>query len=160
MKKEKHNVAKFSLKEHFQTIDLKNTYQTSLSDLPGVEQFELLRSLVKIVAERYAISPLLDLDNLLSLGNVQASLHCALLIAGFSRFGPELEIDGVAGAQLDAPQVWRKTEINDIEVETTSLPFDAFGIDTLKRFGIEAARSIPRATFRNYSVARRGHSHP
>lgn len=32
-------------------------------------------------------------------------------------------------AQLDAQQVWRKTEINDIEVETTSLPFDAFGDD-------------------------------
>ena len=32
-------------------------------------------------------------------------------------------------AQLDAPQVWRKTEINHIEVETTSLPFDAFGDD-------------------------------
>jgi len=56
--------------------------------LPGVEQLELLGAFVEIVAERYAISPLLDLDNLLSLGNVQASLHCARLIAGFSRFGP------------------------------------------------------------------------
>ena len=69
-----------------------------MSDLPGVEQLELLGAFVEIVAERNAISPLLDLDNLLSLGNVQASLHCARLIAGFSRFGPELEIDWVAGA--------------------------------------------------------------
>ena len=70
-----------------------------MTNLPGVEQFELLGAFVEIVAERNAISPFLDLDNLLSLGNVQASLHCARLIAGFSRFGPELEVDGIAGAQ-------------------------------------------------------------
>ena len=29
----------------------------------------------------------------------------------------------------DAPQVWCKAEINGIEVETASQPFDAFGDD-------------------------------
>ena len=32
-------------------------------------------------------------------------------------------------SQLDAPQVWCKAEINGIEVETASQPFDAFGDD-------------------------------
>ena len=103
----------FILQKNFQSVDLENAANSCLANLPGVEQVELLRSLVEIVAERNAISPLLAL----------------------SRFGPELNDDWVAGAQLDAPQVWRKTEINDIEVETTNLPFDAFGIDRLKRFG-------------------------
>lgn len=160
------------------------------------------------------------MDNLLSLDNVQASLHCARLIAGFSRFGPELEIDGVAGAQRTRKERGEQLDIFDCgqytcraivtnEKQMTEpaviafynqrgakekildqmdndfgwhyLPKSEMGqnavfmlitaiirnfyerllrIDTLKRFGIEAARSIPRATFRNYSVARRGHSHP
>ena len=51
-------------------------------------------------------------------------------------------------AQLDAPQVWRKTEINHIEVETTSLPFDAFGDDApncqlvVQRTRIERAEQL------------------
>ena len=40
-----------NLEKYRDTIDLKNTGQTGLSDLPGVEQFELLRSLVEIVAQ-------------------------------------------------------------------------------------------------------------
>ena len=79
------------------SVNFENADITHLADLPAVEQFHLACALIEIVAERNAISPLLDLDNLLSLGNVQASLHCARLIAGFSRFGPELEVDGVAG---------------------------------------------------------------
>ena len=44
-----------------------------LANLPGVEQLELLCSLVEIVAQRYAISPLLD----------------------FTAFRPQLDVDGV-----------------------------------------------------------------
>ena len=64
----------FILQENFQSVDLENAANSCLANLPGVEQLELLRSLVEIVAQRYAISPLLDLDNLLALGNAQASL--------------------------------------------------------------------------------------
>ena len=70
-------VKKFKSKEHFKIIYAENAANSGLTNLPGVEQLELLGSLVEIVAQRYAISPLLDL----------------------SRFGPELEVDGGAGAQ-------------------------------------------------------------
>ena len=64
-----------NLQEDLQSVDLEKAANSGLSDLPGVEQFELLRSLVEIVAKRYAMSPFLAL----------------------SRFGPELEVDGVTG---------------------------------------------------------------
>lgn len=52
-----------------------------------------------------------------------------LLLEHCERIFIRAEMSPSLRAQLDAPQVWRKTEINDIEVETTSLPFDAFGDD-------------------------------
>ena len=52
-----------------------------------------------------------------------------LLLEHCERIFIRAEMSPSLRAQLDAPQVWRKTEINHIEVETTSLPFDAFGDD-------------------------------
>lgn len=52
----------------------RSSHFTMLHITTRVEQLELLRSLVEIVAERDAISPFLDLNNLLSLGNAQAGL--------------------------------------------------------------------------------------
>lgn len=52
-----------------------------------------------------------------------------LLLEHCERIFIRAEMSPSLRAQLDAPQVWRKTEINDIEVETTSLSFDAFGDD-------------------------------
>ena len=60
---------------HRNTIDLEDADVTHLANLLAVEQFDLACAFVEIVAERNAISPLLDL----------------------SRFGPEFEVDGVAG---------------------------------------------------------------
>ena len=39
-----------NLEKYRNTVNLKNTGQTGLSDLPGVEQFELLCAFVEIVA--------------------------------------------------------------------------------------------------------------
>ena len=52
-----------------------------------------------------------------------------LLLEHCERIFIRAEMSPSLRAQLDAPQVWRKTKINNIEVETTSLPFDAFGDD-------------------------------
>lgn len=52
-----------------------------------------------------------------------------LLLEHCERVFIRAEMSQSLRARLDAPQVWRKAEINDIEVETTSLPFDAFGDD-------------------------------
>ena len=52
-----------------------------------------------------------------------------LLLEHCERIFIRAEMPQSLRAQLDAPQVWRKAEINNIEVETTSLPFDAFGDD-------------------------------
>ena len=52
-----------------------------------------------------------------------------LLLEHCERIFIRAEMSQSLRAQLDAPQVWRKAEINNIEVETTSLPFDAFGDD-------------------------------
>ena len=40
-----------NLEKYRDTIDLKNTGQTGLSDLVAIEQFELLGAFVEIVAE-------------------------------------------------------------------------------------------------------------
>ena len=63
--------------KHLKIIDRENAANSCLANLPGVEQLELLGAFVEIVAERNAISPFLDL----------------------SRFGPELEVDGVTGLE-------------------------------------------------------------
>lgn len=40
-----------NLEKYRNTVILENTYQTGLSDLPGVEQLEMLCALVEIIAE-------------------------------------------------------------------------------------------------------------
>ena len=52
-----------------------------------------------------------------------------LLLEHCERIFIRAEMSQSLRARLDEPQVWRKAEINGIEVETTSLPFDAFGDD-------------------------------
>ena len=52
-----------------------------------------------------------------------------LLLEHCERIFIRAEMSQSLRTQLDEPQVWRKAEINGIEVETTSLPFDAFGDD-------------------------------
>ena len=58
-----------SLQKHFEIIHTENAANSCLANLPGVEQLELLRSLIEIIAKRHAVPPFLDFNNLLSLGN-------------------------------------------------------------------------------------------
>jgi len=53
------------LQEQFQIIHLEDAANSGLTNLPRVEQLELLGALV-LFSQRCAISPLSDLDNLLS----------------------------------------------------------------------------------------------
>ena len=54
------NVKRFDLQKHFKIIHAENAANSGLPDLVAVQQLELLRAFVEIVAKRYAISPLLD----------------------------------------------------------------------------------------------------
>ena len=51
-----------------------------MSDLPGVEQLELLGALVEIVAVWYAISPLLLVQSLRSTGSTALSILRSVVI--------------------------------------------------------------------------------
>ena len=62
---------------HRYAVELENANITYLADLPAVEQFHLACALIEIIAKRHAVPPFLDL----------------------SRFGPELDVYWVAGAQ-------------------------------------------------------------
>ena len=50
------------LQKNFHIIDHEHARQARLANLPRVQELELLRTFVEIVAQRYAISPLLDLS--------------------------------------------------------------------------------------------------
>lgn len=65
------NVKCFELQKHFKIIHAENATNSGLSDLVAVQQFELLRAFVEIVAKRYAISPFLDFTAL----NPQLYIH-------------------------------------------------------------------------------------
>ena len=65
---------------HLYSVNLENTYQTGSANLSAVEQFELLRALIEVVAQGDAVAPALDLPAL----------------------GPELDINRVAGLEHPA----------------------------------------------------------
>ena len=63
------------LEKYRNTVNLENTYQTGCTNLPTVEQLELLGTVVEVVSQGDAVAPALDLP----------------------AFGPELEVNRVAG---------------------------------------------------------------
>ena len=66
-----------NLEKYRNTINLENTHQTGCANLPAVEQLELLGAMVEVVAQGDAVAPALD----------------------FSAFGPELDVNRVAGLE-------------------------------------------------------------
>ena len=56
-------------KEYLDAIDFENADIPHLADLPAVEQFHLACVLIEIIAQRHAVPPFPDFNNLLSLGN-------------------------------------------------------------------------------------------
>lgn len=68
------------LQKHFHVINAEHADQSGCPDLTAIKQFELLCSLVKVVAQGDAVAPALDLPAL----------------------GPELDINRVAGLEHPA----------------------------------------------------------
>ena len=73
---------------HRNAVNFKNAANSGLPDLVAVQQFELLRAFVEIVAERYAISPLLDFTAL----DPQLYIHW---VAGFEHLAQCRYVDGL-----------------------------------------------------------------
>ena len=61
------------LHKHFEIIHAENAANSGLPDLVAVQQLELLRALIEIIAKRHAVPPLLY----------------------FTAFRPQLDVDGV-----------------------------------------------------------------
>ena len=78
----------FGLQKHLHIIHTENAANSGLPDLVAVQQFELLRAFVEIVAERYAISPLLDFTAL----DPQLYIHW---VAGFEHLAQCRYVDGL-----------------------------------------------------------------
>lgn len=75
-------------KKHFHIIHRKHAHQAGLPDLVAVQQFELLRALVEIIAQRYAVSPLLDFTAL----DPQLYIHW---VASFEHLAQGGNVDGL-----------------------------------------------------------------